>query len=878
MGNTPDVRVRLSAEGEKSIIDAFRRIQQQSEQTGRVGSRGLNALQQSVTNLSRFLPGLTFAAAIAGATVMAKRALETGDQFAKLSQKTGISVEVLSSYAHGADLAGIDTETLAKGLARLSRNMEEAAKGGEKQKLAFQTVGISQKDLQSGSLTLDATLGKIADHLAAMPDGWQKSALAQDLFGRSGAQLIPFFNKGSAGLKEIRAEAEKLGLVWSQESAAAAEQFNDNLKRLQGTVQGFVNRELAALLPMLNDLATALLGVSDKADGASVTLGQGFLLSLFSVGAAVRATGEELVGFGKFFDDFTKKGGFAGIISGAVKFPSFSEKLEEEMKHVEEIIFQTRTRLAGGLAGATPPKLPKPTPPIVDEQARTRALNAAKQLADAELALRRAELDKELALQKSFAQLTAAEQADAFKEGQTATEAYFAGRRSMMEEEATAELAIFDREAEEIRKRIEAVRSRPLAKNEPEAARQAEVVKLQGELTKVETEAGVRAVKLQTDLIALTTEERDAIRKTNTEWLKAEADIQSAQGQRFAAERTELEAQIAGMQRLAGETEASFAERQRILRERGEARIAFEQLETDARRVFADLESQRGQIEALVQRGVISELEGERATADLEKDRLPVLEDIAAKMRAAAITPEQIEAARQFTDQLTQLAASADLSGRRMADLRKAIESSLTSDLADFFSRGIDEAESFGDAMRGLAESVVQSLRRIAAEMLATLIIESLMAGIFRLGGAAAGASVGAAGTGPGVPIAGAKGGLIQGPGTGTSDSIHALVSTGEYIVPAWLVKEPGVLDWLEIRRLGRSYEIARLKSPGHYAGGGLVTADGEAGSGRIAALRGEISLNDEALLARFEASPEWDRLILRTASRNRRNLRGLLR
>jgi len=255
MGNTPDVRVRLTAEGELSIINAFRKIQAEADRTGKVGAKGLNALTNAASLLGRFLPALTFAGAIAGATALAKRTLEAGDHFAKLSQETGISVEILSTYSHGAAMAGIETDDFARGLAKFPKAINEAAHGSEMAKMPFHELGINIRN-QAGALRpLDDLLGDVADSFARMPDGVHKSALAQELFWRNGEKLIPFLNKGRDGLEEFRKEAERLGLVFSTEAALAAEQFNDNLKRLRGTIDGFVKEELTALLPLLNRVA-----------------------------------------------------------------------------------------------------------------------------------------------------------------------------------------------------------------------------------------------------------------------------------------------------------------------------------------------------------------------------------------------------------------------------------------------------------------------------------------------------------------------------------------------------------------------------------------------------------------------------------------------
>ena len=80
----------------------------------------------------------------------------------------------------------------------------------------------------------------------------------------------------------------------------------------------------------------------------------------------------------------------------------------------------------------------------------------------------------------------------------------------------------------------------------------------------------------------------------------------------------------------------------------------------------------------------------------------------------------------------------------------------------------------------------------------------------------------GDAGAGAGVPGK-ARGGLMGGRGTGTSDSNLAWVSRGEYITPARAVRQPGVLAFLEaLRRSGGNLSRV-LDGMGRFALGGLV-------------------------------------------------------
>lgn len=76
-----------------------------------------------------------------------------------------------------------------------------------------------------------------------------------------------------------------------------------------------------------------------------------------------------------------------------------------------------------------------------------------------------------------------------------------------------------------------------------------------------------------------------------------------------------------------------------------------------------------------------------------------------------------------------------------------------------------------------------------------------------------------------------AGGGVVGGRGTGTSDSNLAWVSRGEHVMPAAVVRQPGVLALLEALRRGG--DLRRLlDGMGRFAAGGLVAMPALAGGG----------------------------------------------
>lgn len=130
---------------------------------------------------------------------------------------------------------------------------------------------------------------------------------------------------------------------------------------------------------------------------------------------------------------------------------------------------------------------------------------------------------------------------------------------------------------------------------------------------------------------------------------------------------------------------------------------------------------------------------------------------------------------------------------------------SLAKDFASGISDWITGTKSFGDVMRSVLDSLIQKL--IQATMYA-LIIASVTGGSFKANFFKA--------FGKGF----ATGGSVDGPGTGTSDSIPAMLSNGEYVLNAQAVDRLGVpfLNGLNTGRL-RGFASGGLVGSGVAAG-----------------------------------------------------------
>lgn len=226
---------------------------------------GINSIASGLsTGLASLGVGLS--AGAFGAFI--KNAIDAGDEIAKMSQKVGVSVEALGELKYAGSLADVSLEQIGTGMKRLAVNMADAKRGTGEAVTAFKQIGIDPAQFK----TTDAALKAIADKFAQMPDGANKTAVAMKLMGKSGADMIPLLNGGSAAMNQAAAEARSMGLVMSEEAAKSAEEFNDNLTRIKASASGLGVQLANNILPGLTEVSKAMAEAAKEGSLLKVAL------------------------------------------------------------------------------------------------------------------------------------------------------------------------------------------------------------------------------------------------------------------------------------------------------------------------------------------------------------------------------------------------------------------------------------------------------------------------------------------------------------------------------------------------------------------------------------------------------------------------------
>ena len=290
-----------------------------------------------------------------------KGAVDMLDMLDDLSEKTGIATESLAALRYAGEVVGTPVEALATGVRKLSINMAAAAGGGKEQAAAFQAIGVAFKNLDGSLRNSDQVLGDIASKFASFRDGPEKAALAVELFGKSGADLIPLLNKGASGIADLRAEAERLGVVFSGDLAANAAEFNDNLRKIQLSGQAFGTTVAGQVLPTLNELARVFLETKNGSNSLAQDIGGGLKTAIDTVVLStagwvyiIKKLGLEIGGF--FAQANAENVQQYDAISRAVK--ADTDRARKDLDELKARILGVGTSLAGaGRGTAADPRI-----------------------------------------------------------------------------------------------------------------------------------------------------------------------------------------------------------------------------------------------------------------------------------------------------------------------------------------------------------------------------------------------------------------------------------------------------------------------------------------------------------------------------------------
>ncbi|AOX99884.1 phage tail protein [Jeongeupia sp. USM3] len=872
--------------------------------------RGLGGLTDTAKSVNGVLANLGVAVSVAGLTAMVKSAINTGDALDEMSQRVGVSVETLSVWKPAAEQSGVSGESFEKGLRKLSTTMLEAATGSEDAARNFAAVGVEFKN-QDGTLrATDQVLLDLAERFKAMPDGAEKTALAVQLFGKSGAELIPFLNQGRDGINELAAEMQALGVQMNSETAAQAGNFNDALDKLHLATQSIGNQIIASLLPALNDMAGGMVE-SAKQGGTLRAILDGVVLVLKTLALGAATVGKAFVALGEAIG--------AGVAAAVEALKGNTEGAKAIIADLKGNLVKRLDDLAAFRDSLFDPKpIEVKAPKIQADPELLQRLTKPKPVQDttgAQTTLMKAQLDAEFALLK-----------DGLTRQQTALDAALEDRLVSVRGYYTQKTAIEQREvdAEIARKQQELARSQQVATT--------------GKSENDRLKAKAEVAKAEADLITLNNRRTDIEQANARKAAQAERELADA----LAQAREEL-AQITGTAtdtdrqaaiersyrdlraRLAAESDADGVSLVDRLINVKAAQANLAALEAQWRQVTERMRNAQEAIQTQQQAGLLTEAQARQQIVTLQQQSATEMEHLLPTMQQAAqaIGPDAVIRVQAWRNELDRTRLTVDemapLWNRIGESFGGALNGMITgaqtwrSALASIFQQVADAflqqiviqpfqqwiamqarmlALKLGFIQQEQVADASASAAKVAQKSAETTTVVSMDAAKAGAGAAASQASIPY--VGPALAVAAmvamvaavmalmggikkfAGGGFVSGPGSATSDSIPARLSAGEYVVRATAVRQVGVafLDSINGLSAGPRFKGGELA----FAAGGLVPeAKVPPAQPQVSQAVRIVNAVDPGVTHDHLQSPAGEKVIVNIIGRNARAIRAAL-
>lgn len=232
--------------------DANKKIEEttkKGKESSKTFAQSLGDTAKTVGKIGTAVVGAT-TAVVTGVGAMATKVADTAGAIDDGAKKAGVSAEEYQKWAYAAKLGGMEMASIEKAMIKQQKSFADAKDGSKAMSEAYQRLGIDIKNIGSSGDAFNQVIAKLAD----MEDETQRNALANDIFGKSYADLAPMLAEGSAGIEAMKQEAVDLGGVMSNEMVESGASFGDVIDRIKTGLGGAFNQLIGSLFPILQQV------------------------------------------------------------------------------------------------------------------------------------------------------------------------------------------------------------------------------------------------------------------------------------------------------------------------------------------------------------------------------------------------------------------------------------------------------------------------------------------------------------------------------------------------------------------------------------------------------------------------------------------------
>ena len=248
----------ILAARDKEFTKAMERSQRRVEMFAKKSQQNLSTTSAAFTKLGKAVGPLMAALSARAAVGALSDTISRLDDIGKTADRIGITTDALQELRTVAESAGVSQSALDTSIEKFGRGLSEASMGIGTAKVALKELNLSADDLMK--LGLEDAMGKVADEIKKVPSPMERTALAMQLFGRSGAPMLNLLREGSDGMAKMRADARALGIVIDEDLIRNAEESQTQLDLMSRVISAQLSSALIELAPILVGAATTVAG------------------------------------------------------------------------------------------------------------------------------------------------------------------------------------------------------------------------------------------------------------------------------------------------------------------------------------------------------------------------------------------------------------------------------------------------------------------------------------------------------------------------------------------------------------------------------------------------------------------------------------------
>lgn len=227
------------------------------------------------------------AGALAGIGGMAYSAVTSADDLNTLVKQSGFTTAELQKMKYAQDLIDTSMEDITSSAQKLKKNMGSTS---DSVTSAFQRLGVSVTDTNGQMRSSTDVYWEVISALGQVANETERDQLAMTLLGKGADSLAGIIDDGGAAFRALGKEAEKAGLILSQDTLDSLNAVNDKIDSTKAKAQATIATSGAKAMEALMPVLEKIIEVAGKVLEAIGNLDEGqikMILTVLSVIAAI---------------------------------------------------------------------------------------------------------------------------------------------------------------------------------------------------------------------------------------------------------------------------------------------------------------------------------------------------------------------------------------------------------------------------------------------------------------------------------------------------------------------------------------------------------------------------------------------------------------